>query len=302
MSLLNVNIGILAYRDKLANVQPLIRLADIKWSLFGLNTNNFNNTPIALAPGETMTVVSTARNLTFSGAAIPVTVSGSQMILTGSFGQTVSRSSGDATTQWVVTQNTDSVMIQAVGGTLPDFTTVQAGDIITLGTTFNTYNQGDFTIWAVGSNYVQIKNALGISEMQTAQVQIYSNGPLQMGDILDITNSGFASCNRGAFGVTRVNPNFIQILNPNAISQTVASVSSGIEAYPFAYKWCALAVDQRVIVGLNGASPSVIEVEPPFEGDLDNSPGIFMKRGKVFEIQITNPGLTQANGFVILAD
>lgn len=302
MSLLNINFGLLAYRDQLANVQPLLRLADIKWSMLGIPTAHFSNVPIALAPGESVTLASTIRALTLN-YAVNVSVSNSIMSIACNFGQSVARLSGDETTQWQLVQNQNSVTLTATGGTLPFMNTVNVGDIVSIGAPFSTYNQGDFTVLSKGSNFIQFKNPLATNEIQTAFVPIFSAGPVQVGDKLDISNPAFSFCNQGTFPITRVTPDLIEVLNPNAIEQEIDSVTSGIAAYSFAYKWMTLAVDRKVLIGLNGDAPSITnEVSPPYEGDLVNSPGIMVKRGKIFQMQIMNPGTTQANGFLILAD
>jgi hypothetical protein len=168
----------------------------------------------------------------------------------------------------------------------------------------NPLNAGEHMILSKGTDYIEFVNPLAVAESELSGVglSIYSSGPVQKGDILDITSSQLAFPNQGAFPVTAVTDQYIEVLNPNAFPQSLASVESGISIYPYAYKWMMVAADRRVFVGLNGSTPETIEVEPAVEGDLIKNPGLSLKRGKVFEVRITNAGLSQANGFLLLAE
>lgn len=305
MSLLNVNLSILAYSDATATLQPNVRLADLKWSLLGLPSDNFKNVPISLAPGETLTVASTSRTLSYSGAtSFVVTKQGAdRMRISASFGQRLSRNSGDNTTVWDLTKNGQVVRLTASANTAPGFAGIQIGDSVNL-TAFNSYNNGEYVILSKGTNYIEFVNAYAQNQagVTTSPLSIYSSGPVQKGDILDITSPQFAFPNQGAFPVLAVTDQYIEVLNPNAFNQTVTGITTGFDVYPYAYKWMMIAVDRKVVVGLNGSGPSSIEVEPPVEGDLIKTPGLFLKRGKVFQVQIMNTGAVQALGFLLLAE
>lgn len=304
MSLLNVTLALLAYQDGPATQTPNIRLADLKWAFQGLSTDQVRQVPIRLAPGETMTIASTARTVTFNGStSFAVTQVNGKMRITCSIGQRTARPSGDSTTQWTLTVTGEVCRLTAIGGTSPDFTQIIAGDTVTLDVPFQAPNQGDFVILSKGSNYVDFVNPYAIAENQTGQVQFCSSGPVQTGDTLDLTgNAAFSFPNRGAFPITRVTAQFIEVLNPNVYTETVSGVTGNLSIYPFTYQWLLAAVGGRVLVGLNGDTPSGIEIEPPAKCDLTKNPGLFLKRGKVFQVQVSNPELTQVEGFLLLAE
>jgi len=308
MSLINVNVAVLCYSDGPASNQPNIRLADIKWSLMGLQTDNFRNMPISLAPGEQLDIVSNVRTLPAAPSVVTVTQSGSKMTLTGargSFRTARASASGDNTTAWSVSIDVSGLVTLAFhGGTAPDMSAVQLGDQVSLGTAFQIYNQGDFTVLTKTSTQVQFKNPLGQTEAGTAgQVSVYSNGPVQAGDVLDISGAPFAAPNQGTFQITRVTDSTIEVINQNGIAQaSLSGAASVINVYPFAFKWMAMAVDGKVKVGLNGDAPGNLEVEPHVEGDIVRAPGLFIKRGKLFRLSILNPGIMPVSGFVILAE
>lgn len=307
MSLLNVNLAILAYADAPASATPLLRLADLKWSMMGLPTENFRNIPLSLAPGETSTIATTARSIyvAFSGTYEVSSPKDGVLRLTGNLGQRTSRSVGsDETTEWSITKTGDLVRATYTGnGTEPNFLgTVWPGDGITLDDPFMTYNQGDYTVVSVSSNYIEFLNPLGQSETVSGDIRFYSSGPVQKGDILDISSNKFSYLNRVTAPISRVNDQFIEVPAATVVAESVTEAMGGINIYPNAYKWLLIAVDHKAVVGLNGENPSTIEVEPYVEGDLSKQPGLFMKRGKVFEVRIKNPGLTPVQGFVILSE
>lgn len=306
MSLLNCNIAILAYADGPASLQPSIRLADLKWSMLGLATDHVRNIPIALQPNETMTVASTARTLSYSTGTsfvISQNLSGN-MRITANFGQRVSRSVGDGTTVWNLTVTGQVTRITAASGSLTNFGNVQVGDQVNT-SGFSASNQGIFTILSKGSNYIEFINqyAQAQSGVTSSPLSIFSSGPVQVGDVLDLSASQFAFPNQGTFPVIAVTDTYIDVVNPNVYPQTVTGVSTGVNVYPYAYKWMAIACDNKLTIGLNGNTPvpGYLEVEPPVAGDIVKNPGIFIKRGKVFQVDITNLGVSLAQGFLILA-
>jgi hypothetical protein len=307
MSLLNVNLAILAYADAPASATPLLRLADLKWSMMGLPTDNFRNIPLSLAPGETATIASTARPITVlysSGYEVSRPEPG-VMRITGNLGQRIGRLDGsDETTEWSFTKTGDLVRATHTGnGTAPSLPgSVWPGDGVTLDSPFGTYNQGDFTIVSVSSNHFEFLNPVGQEETVAGKIRFYTSGPVQKGDILDISSETFSYLNRVTAPISRVNDQFIEVPAQNVVPETVTQLLGGVNIYPNAYKWLLIAVDHKAIVGLNGEVPTSVEVEPYAEGDLTKQPGLFMKRGKVFEVRIKNPGLTPVQGFVILAE
>lgn len=306
MSLLNVSLNFLAYLDEPRNVNPNVRMSDLNWSLQGMNIGDTRNIPITLAPGETQNIISSERVLSYTGATsfqvtqVPNT---SYARLNGSYGARAARSDGDATTEWTLTLTGELARLRYTGtGTAPIFPGMMAGDGITLDAGFAIQNQGDFTIVRVSTDYVEFMNPNAVPETVLAQAQIYSSGPVQVGDILDISSSGFSYPNRGSFPVLRVTDSFIEFVNPRVVPETVTGVSSGLTVYLESYLWMLLAVDRKSIVRLNGDTGSGTEVQPMVDGDLVYSPGLFLKRGKVYRVDIMNPGLNVVRGFLHLAE
>jgi hypothetical protein len=304
MPYLNVDLSFVAYNDGPASRQPLVKLSDLKWSMLGLNSSKTKTIPYSLAPGETMVVASTARTLSYDGStSFDITVVDGLMRLSASIGQRTSRAMGDSTTAWTLVKTGEVVRLTSPSGTAPTWASIQVGDLVNFSDMFQVYNQGEFLILSKGSNYIEFKNALGANETAViATLAAYSSGPVQVGDTLDITDPAFSFPNQGAFPVVAVTDSYIDVVNPNAFTQTVTGVASGLSIYPYAYKWLLMACDRRTVAGLNGDAPTSLEIEPHVEGDLNKAPGLFMKRGKVFEVRVKNPGLSQAEGFLVLSE
>jgi len=304
MSLLNVSLNFLAYLDAVKSANPSMRMTDQEWSLMGIPSDQVNTYPLVLSPGETKQVMSTARALnfnsstTFAIAPIP----GSCLVqLTGSFGQRTGRADGDDTTQWQVTVVNGLVTLTfAAEGTAPDFTTMRPGDGVMLGTAFQQYNQGIFQVVKVGANFIQFQNQLGVAENVTGQADVFSSGPVQVGDTLDLTSSQFSFPNQGQFQITAVTDTFVQFTNRAAVPETVTGVTGGLTIYLDSYEWMLVALDGRTILNLNGDTGSGLEVSPGQKGNIGEDPGLMLKRGKVYQMQAYNPGQDVVRGFVVL--
>jgi hypothetical protein len=304
MAFLNLNIGFLAFADNQKSNQPDIRLSDIKWSLQGLPTNNFKQIPISLAPGETLTVASTERALQYSSInQFTIETKESGMKLKGDIGQALVKQSQN--THWKLTKANNGVCtLQAIGGDQATLGLVNSMDTVELGSGFSTYNRGQFAVLKATSNSIQFINDLGTTETDDiiGNVTVFSK-KIHAGDIIDLTSPEFAFPNRGSFPISKVGADYIEIANFDAFPETVTNVfSGGIVVYPFAYKWMMIAVDRKITVGINGSSVNHLEVEPPVEDDIAKNPGLFIKRGKVFSVTVSNPGIKHVNGFLILAE
>jgi hypothetical protein len=309
MALLNIDLKFLAYLDATSSAQPKLKSADLAWSLQGMATTPAKNVPFALAPAETLSVVNSSRSLSFdtnTSFSIVKVDDTDYARLSGSFGARTARSAGDATTQWVITlSNTTARLTFSGTGTAPTFGGMSVGDQLTIEeeSDFNELNWGDFTITKVGANYVEFTNATAAAETVTAAVAICSSGPVQVGDTLDLTSTRFVYANRGQFEIRRVTATYVEFTNASAVAESsITNVTTGLSIYTDLYKWLLLAADGRCSVRLNGDSGDTNEVEPVTTGSLITSPGLLLKRGKVYRIDVYNPGTEVVNGFLVLAE
>jgi hypothetical protein len=306
MALLNVNLQFLPYLDATKTSNPMMKLADLKFSFQGVPTDLAKQIPFRLAPGETQSIVNNTRTLSFNGStafAIQLVAGTDRARLSGSFGARTARTYGDATTQWAVTMNNGVCRLTYTAtGTAPTFGTMQAGDGCTIesGSAFNPLNWGDFVLTGVGSNYIEFFHPTGTAETVAAKVAVYSSGPVQAGDVLDLQDVGFTQVNRGQFPITRVTDSYVEFSNPNAVAQSGVTGVTLLSIYTALYNWLLCATDQRVCVRFNGDSGSTNEVEPPVPGDLNQNAGLLMKRGRTYRIDINNLSAVPATGFVCM--
>lgn len=307
MSLINLSLNLVAYADDGKSTNPVVKFTDLTWSMLGLPTGAPQMVPISLAPGETKVVMSLARSISYSNLTSfdIVQVPNSSNVRLVGIGARTARSDGDGTTQWAITVTNSIVrMTYTATGTAPTFGTMVPGDGITLGSAFSIQNQGSFTLLRVGANFVEFENPFALAETKVGQAEVYSSGPVQIGDILDLTSPAFSYPNRGQFKIINATDAYVEFSNSEAVPESaVTGVASGeITFYLEAHKWMLLAVDRRVVVRCNSDTGSGVEVEPPTEGDLVKYPGLMLKHGKLFSIEMTNPGLSLVNGFVFLAE
>jgi hypothetical protein len=307
VSLINISVNLVAYADATKSDNPRVKFADLSWSMMGLPTGIPHQIPIYLAPGETKSIVLLNRTLSFNGSTsfnIELVDGTLDARLVGDFAARTGRPDGNGTTEWAVTRTGNLTRFTYTGtGTSPTFGSIVAGDGVTIEAGFNELNQGDFTIVKVGADYFEVINAIAQPETVVAQVEIYSNGPVQIGDTLDLSSAGFSSPNQGKFKIKRVTDKWVQFANSYAIDQTGVTgvASTDLVIYPELHTWMLLAVDRRVFVRVNGDTGNGTEVEPPLEGDLVNYPGLYIKRGKVYRLELVNPSLAPATGTVFLA-
>jgi hypothetical protein len=306
MSLINVSLNLVCYADALKTVNPSVKFTDLKWSMLGMPTDSPQMVPVTLSPGETKAIMSVTRSISFNGAtsfSIAQVPGSSDVQLQASLEQRTGRLDGDGTTEWQIIKTNSIIQAKFSGtGTAPTFASIQIGDGVTLGSPFNTFNQGDFVIVNKGSDYIEFVNPIGMAETVVGQVDVYSSGPVQVGDVLDISNSNFSFPNQGQFKITRVTDEFVQFSNPAAIEETISGITTGVVIYPEAIKWMLLAIDHVVSAQFNGDSGSGVVIEPPVNGDLAGNPGILLKRGKIYQLNLFNPGINVATGFVFFAE
>ena len=305
MSLLNVNLAVTLYLDGPKSSNPKIKVHDSVINLMGLPTDKAVTYNISLSPGESKVITSTLRTISYTNlTSFVVTKNQATTRITGSFGQRIARLDGDSTTEWTISTNQDLSTITYTGtGTPPTFGSMQAGDSITIDSPFSSLNRGDFLVVKVGSNFIQYINPIGAGETQVGQVDIYSNGPVQKGDTLDVQSSQFAFPNRGQYVITRITDSFIEISNPSGIPETVTGVTSGtLNIYSNCFKWMYLLTDQLIAVKLNGSTLVTDEVDPPVDGDLVGNPGIMLKRGRVYQVEILNLSAYNSSGILLLAE
>lgn len=307
MSFINVHLNVTAYADEKANVNPRVKFVDLLWSLNGMPTDTPKEVPVFLAPGEERTIASNERAISYNaGTSFNISQVGTGTLarLEGDFGARTARPDGDATTEWEVTKTNSLIKLKWTGtGTAPTFTSMVVGDGVTIGTPFSPLNRGDFVIVGVGTDYVEFTNKYGVNETVVGQVEIYSSGPVQVGDMLDLSNTAFSYPNRGQFKITRVTDSYVEFSNAEAVPQTgVTGITDGVVVFSSSWLWMLAAMDGRCIIKLNGDTGSGVEIEPQIDGDIVNNPGLFLKRGKVFSISVLNPGLTPVSGVLVLAE
>ena len=225
MSHLNLNFGIISFEDN-SVTNPTVRSLDVSRSLTGIaimgeRTDKAEN----LAPGESRIIASTLRTITQDATTIyniihPNANDASTVRLQWSYTGTAP---GFATKRNIGTSAMSIVSINRINsatcrisatGVLISTTNIQIGDWLKFeqsndlfASLFSPINQNAFRIIAKGAGYIDVTDNGIMSEDQSIalgssydmQMRVFSNGPVKVGDFLDISGSGQNPNNAGKF-------------------------------------------------------------------------------------------------------
>jgi hypothetical protein len=320
----NVFVTFTIYSDDEESNDPKLRDINYRREFNNIATDNSFSRRFNIAPSDSLTVVQTARSLTQDAttAYIVELVEDNTWRFRHDSGtapgfRTDRATTEDATTEITVTKSGDVVRYDHTSGTAPTFTAsgVIVGDIITIERDgpFNTLNEGVFTVVTVGSDFVEVINASGVAEGPIVLgapiggtlpvIDVYSAAGVQLQDQVRIAATAFNIQNRGTFNVTAVTPLYFEFENTDGVPEgpTVIGAAAGIVFFPDIFKWIYLEAEQTIIVRLNGDTGDSNEIEPIKDGDR-NLPGVMLKRGSVWQLELVNNGLQTAPVKVALGE
>jgi hypothetical protein len=252
MSFLNLNYGLIVFEDP-AVQNPQIRTLDITRSWQGVCVSDEKTNKIqSLLPGDSQTVLMTARALgvnnttQFALSHPSIDLPTMRMQWTGVGSNPVFRTkraiSIDATSAITITrQNPATARVMTTAGTNMVTTSVQVGDYVQFGKTtdsftslFNPVNQLSWKVMATGSNYIDVLDN-GAMSMDSAivlgatfdqQLRVLSAGPVLVGDTLEILGAGQNPNNIGKFKITDVSADWVEFTNPFGVDLTFTNNSN----------------------------------------------------------------------------
>jgi hypothetical protein len=171
------------------------------------------------------------------------------------------------------------------------------------GSGFSQSNQGKFTILAKTSTSISFQNLNAAAESATIldplNFLIYSNGggssnQIQIGDRV-VISAGFSEATRNTYTIYEVTPLWFEVLigAPNGIplESGIIPGASGIIFYNNSKSYVMVAAQNKCSIRINADSSDNSVVEPPFEVDNPEKPGIYMKHGTVYAMSIKNLSL-----------
>lgn len=323
MSYLNLQYGLISYKDQQSYNNPKIRLGgDISKSFQQVTTANANTKEHCLAPGETREIVTTLRSTGLSATSelqflrafddrdpirLKWTGVGSNPLF-----RTKRAISVDATTEITTTRVApNTVRLQSTAGTAMVTTNIQIGDIFKLEKTtdvftnpFNSVNTGImFTVQSKGSNYIDIiDNQLFTLEQSPIVLgidfdfafRVFSPGSVKIGDSINIDGSTINPSNKGVFVVTDLSSDYLEFTNSYGVEETITNTDNLIKIYDYLIGFVH-------IIGRGGSYKLKINDQQAFEVDtlgIDSAMGaglesLFLGSVKAYKIEAINEGSSQ---------
>lgn len=322
MSTTNLLLRYIAFNDLNISNNPNIRIADLSYNLNGQSANKPKSQDLSIPPNQTLTVFNGTRTTSMdTTTAFTITrpdVNSNVYRLTNSSGtapefRTAISLGIDGTTVVAVTVNGPLMKISNSSGTAMVTTSLQVGNILNILSTSGLAqaNQGRFTVIAKDTNSITVENTNAVAETATlvpAGFLTYSNGAavnqILIGDKI-VISGGLSPVSFGTYQVTEVTPNWIEFLAGDSSglpSETDVIIGTqGLKAYSAAKTFVLIAAQQNCSIRCNGDTSDNVLIEPK-EVNNQEKPGLFLKHGLVYSLEINNMSLETLNLVVVTSE
>lgn len=315
MSLLNILVHLNAYKDKVPTNNP--SKSHWKWTL-DQQSNDINEPEsrcVDVQPGETLSLFSGVTSISDDGTttydiALKAGTSNTYRIShnggTAPQFRTARTTGADATTEITVTVNGPIAKFESTGGTALDLVSggVQVGDIVRLGSAFNTSNQGKFKILSLNATSFQVEiegasaeGPIVLGASFADEIQIFSQAGVQEGEKVDIT-AGFSSVTFGIYEITDVNPNYIEIYSIKSLPEETAILTQ-LSIYNDTKNFIYIETDNKLSLEIDGNDAGDIE---PMTCGTKLKKGLYLKSGNSYSAQVTNESESVASVFYALGE
>lgn len=189
--------------------------------------------------------------------------------------------------------------------TVMNFSTVQVGDSVTLGSNFNFSNQGTFqvikataTSFSIVNPDAVVEGPITLGSSFATQLQICSSGPVQVNDVV-VISSGFSPVTLGSYEISAVYENSLEFVSTAVLPQE-GPITTEVVIYSSAKTLIYLESDSALDVIVNGVTVGAIQ---PFvainarQPSLPPTiiPGPFLMKSIVWSLSVQNNGLNPAN-------
>lgn len=310
MSYLNLNYGLISYKDP-SPTNPQVRLGgDIAKSFQSIITQHANTRELTLSPGESRDVVTTLRplgldatsELSFERPFAEQDLIRIRWTGTGAAPnfRTKRALSVDATTEITVTRVApNTVRFQRTGGTAMVTTAVQIGDILKLEkntdaftSPFNEVNLGkSFVVQSKGADYIDVIDnqaySVDVSPITLGAdfdfaFRVFSNGPVKVGDTLSVIGDDINQSNKGTFQVTDLSSDYVEIVNSYGVVETlVLGADNFIRLYDHLIGFLHLLGNSAFKVKVNDQEAFVVD-------RLTSSEALFIGSVKAYKVEVQN--------------
>jgi hypothetical protein len=258
MSWLNFDYGILVFDDVCSTKSPKIRLLDIKNEVQKISVNYDQSDRVALYTNENKQIAATTRPLAWDATTeieflrhianednvrIKYTGTGTNPVFRTDRGM-----GGAADTQVTISRVTPYVArIQNIAGTVWTLGNIQVNDIIkfekdtdAFPSPFSEINQGEaFVVQAKGSDFIDfvdngnaiLDSAITLGANYDKVLMVMSQGPVKLGDTIEISGAGINPSNHGKYTIVDMSPYYIEIINTLGHNETITIGTDTLVVY-----------------------------------------------------------------------
>jgi hypothetical protein len=209
----------------------------------------------------------------------------------------------DDTTEFTVTKSGALVTFTHSAGAAPDFSSLQFGDEVRLGSQFNMFNAGKFQLLNSTSDSFTIENMVGVAETVVLgasfeeQLSIYSADGVQIGHKVKIGDD-FASYSHGVYEITDVAPDYLEINVAKDLPEETDVLAEPV-VYSTSKAFIYLEYDKACTLIINGVE---IHDLKPLSIGAKKAPGVFLRSGDMTSAAIRNESLDLLSVLVISAE
>lgn len=309
----NLTVNSIAYADTATSNNPQIRAWDYTYKLLANQVSKPRSDFFEIAPGDTLNVFNGVRASAISGTTefdlttpFPMDQQKYRLSWNGNGTAPLFRSDRflgvDVTTEITTTQNGPLTTYTSTAGTLLDTSLVNVGDILFIGpdSGLSLGNQGTFVILGKDATSVTVTNQLGAGEVGVIvtpdQFIAFSNSSanrVAIGDRL-VISAGFSPASFGTYTVTAVTPSYLEfsVVAPGGLplESGIIPGAAGLTVYGSAKSFIMIAAQGKCIAQCNGSSDSTQVIEP-IEDNNPQRPGLYLKQGTVYSLNIVNQSL-----------
>lgn len=261
MSYLNVNYSFVEYSDATSPNNPKVKTADISRSDTQVCVSYPGGQTFSIGPNEVVELATTSRSIAWDNTTqlhFQRYLAGSdnlRILWTGTGTAPAYRVNrnigGSATTSVSITRVTPYVArITNVGGTAWTPGAIQAGDIIkferntdsftsplsysNLGQAYTVQTATSTSIDFIDNGQAALDAAVVLGSDYAFAVRVYSASGVKIGDVLELPNTSNAHpSNQGKYTVTDVSPDYLEIVSPLGLDETILYSSSAPTAVAY---------------------------------------------------------------------
>jgi hypothetical protein len=272
MSYLNLGYNLTVYED-VSDRNPNIKLTDITKSVEAVVVDSEESEKFHLQAGEQADIITTTRNVLWDATTQlqfkrPVANQDFvRIIYTGTGTAPAFRTNraigGDATTEVSITRLTPYVArITQTAGTAWTLSSVALGDSIKFEETTDDFtsvlsmtNQAKtYTVQSKGANYIDFldngecsldSNIVLGADFEFA-IRVFSPGSVKIGDTISLDGNGINPANRGQFTVADLSYDYIEVINPFGLEETVLKSTNIINVYDYLIGFIHLRSSSRL--------------------------------------------------------